>query len=260
MRTVPTRVLALVTVAASCAGALTHTPALSAPAAAGTAKKAVTAPVPTTTAKQSAQESTRAVPIPKIRAVGQPELCVTSGKVDTAASRLHVDAGAMRAVIAGDDSSVAELDFTYRGPSAQTAPLANGEIRRQIGLKLRAKDTCNVTYIMWHAAPTEGIAVSVKYNPGKSTHEACGDGGYISVKPTSSSPVPHLKPNDRHLLRGEIIGTTLRVLVDGAVVWTGPLPSQAFTFNGPAGVRSDNGAYDFDLRVIQPRATGARCL
>jgi hypothetical protein len=102
--------------------------------------------------------------------------------------------------------------------------------------------------------------VSVKYNPGKSTHEACGDGGYISVQPTTSAPVPRLKPNDRHLLRGEIIGTTLRVLVDGKVVWSGPLPAQAFTFNGPAGVRSDNGAYDFDLRVIQPRAAGARCL
>jgi hypothetical protein len=99
----------------------------------------------------------------------------------------------------------------------------------------------------------------VKHNPGKSTHEACGDGGYINVQPATSAPLPKLRPNERHVLRSEIAGTTLRVLVDGKVVWSGPFPAQAFTFNGPAGVRSDNGIYDFDLRVMQPRAAGARC-
>jgi hypothetical protein len=198
---------------------------------------------------------------PVVRSVAAPELCVSTGKVGpaSAAARLRVDSGAMRAVIAGDESSIAELDFTYRGPSTETTPLADGEIRRQIGLKLRAKDTCNVAYVMWHAAPADGIAVLVKHNPGKSTHEACGDQGYITIKPTSAGVVPVLRPNERHLLRAEIAGTTLRVLVDGALAWTGTLPSQAFTFNGPVGIRSDNGVFDFDLRVIQPKAAAARC-
>lgn len=186
---------------------------------------------------------------------------MSAGRVTAAGatSRLHVDAGGMRAVLAGDDSAVAELDFTYRGPSAQTTALANGEIRRQIGLKLRAADTCNVVYVMWHAAPTEGLGVSVKVNAGKSTHEECGDHGYLNLRSTSSAPLPRLRPDERHVLRAELEGTTLRVLADGAVVWTGQVPAEAFTFNGPAGVRSDNGIYDFELRVLRPRATTAHC-
>ena len=246
MSRVPSRHLVLLTLAAaSCGGALAPTEAISAPSA--------------MSERQPARPP--AFLASAVRAVAAPELCVSTGRVDAAgaSSRLHVDSGAMRAVVAGDDSSVAELDFTYHGPSTQTAPLASGELRRQIGLKLRAKDTCNVVYVMWHVAPDDGIAVSVKNNPGKSTHEACGDQGYIFVQPATRGPLPSLRPNERHLLRSEVSGTTLRVLVDGAVVWAGPLPSPAFTFNGPAGIRSDNGMFDFDLRVVQPRATGARC-
>jgi hypothetical protein len=186
---------------------------------------------------------------------------VSTGRVEAAGatSRLRVDAGAMRAVIAGDTSAAAELDFTYRGPSTRTVPLANGEIRRQIGLKLRAKDTCNVVYVMFHAAPSNGIAVSVKHNPGKSTHEACGDGGYMNLRPASAGAVPRLEPNERHVLRAEISGTTLRVLVDGSLAWTGTLPPEAFTFDGPVGIRSDNGVFDFDLRVVQQKTAAARC-
>jgi hypothetical protein len=205
--------------------------------------------------------SPRALSAPgTVRAVAAPELCVSAGRVDaTAASPLHVDSGGMRAIVAGDESAVAELDFTYRGPSTETVPLASGELRRQIGLKLRAKDTCNVVYVMWHVAKPGGIAVSVKQNPGQSTHEACADRGYVNVRPDSTPVAPVLRPNERHVHRAEIAGTTLRVLVDGTPAWTGALPSQAFTFTGPAGVRSDNGKFDFDLRVLQPRAAGARC-
>lgn len=244
MREIPSHLVFLAAAAASCGGVLAPGPALSAP---------------------SAMSATHAVrprdlALATVRAVGASELCVSTGRVaPSGASRLHVDSGAMRAVIAGDSSSVAELDFTYRGPSAQTAPLASGELRRQIGLKLRAKDTCNLLYVMWHIDPSDGLAVSVKHNPGKSTHEACGDHGYSNLRPTASAPVPRLRPNERHILRAEIDGSALRVLVDGAVAWSGVLPSEAFTFNGPAGVRSDNGVFDFDVRVLQARAAGARC-
>jgi hypothetical protein len=237
--------IVLLVMLVSCGGALAPTDALSAPSS--------------MSATQPARP--RAAALTTARAVAAPELCVSTGRLDVAgaSSRLHVDSGAMRAVIAGDDSSVAELDFIYRGPSTQTTPLASGELRRQIGLKLRAKDTCNVVYVMWHAAPDEGIAVSVKNNPGKSTHEACGDQGYVNLRATSAAIVPRLLPNERHVLRAEIAGTTMRVLVDGAAAWSGTLPPQAFTFSGPAGLRSDNGVFDFDLRVMQPRLASARC-
>lgn len=199
-------------------------------------------------------------PAPSNRAVAGSELCVSEGRIEPSeASHLHVDAGGMRAVVAGDASSVAELDFTYLGPSKQIAPLANGELRRQIGVKLRAKDTCNVVYVMWHVEPTEGIHVSVKHNPGKSTHAACGDGGYISARAATSALIPRIRPNEKHRLRADIEGDVVRVLVDGIVAWKGSLPAEASTFDGPAGIRTDNGAFDFDLRVGHPRRAGARC-
>lgn len=202
----------------------------------------------------------RQPPAPNAREVGRAELCVSAGRVEAGhGSHLHVDSGGMRALVAGDASEAAELDFTYRGPSAQTIPLASGELRRQIGVKLRAKDTCNVVYVMWHVGPNPGIAVSVKHNPTASTHAACGDQGYIHLRPSTSAPAPRVRPNESHALRAEIDGHILHVLVDGAAVWTGSLPAEASTFAGPAGVRSDNGAFDFDLRVVQPKRAGAEC-
>ncbi len=187
------------------------------------------------------------------------ELCISTGRIEPAAQSLRVDSGGMRAVVGGDGSSAAELDFAYVGPSHQTVPLASGELRRQIGIKLRAKDTCNVVYVMWHVEPTPGVAVSVKHNPGASTHAQCGDRGYIHLRPEASSPVPPLVPNERHRLRAEIDGNALRVLVDGRSVWMAKLPPQTFTFDGPAGIRSDNGIFDFDFRVDRPPVAGARC-
>src|SRR5438132_550825 len=71
--------------------------------------------------------------------------CVTSGRVEPTGPRSQkVTAAGMRGVAAADASRKAEVAFTYRGPSRNDVPLANGEVRRQIGLKLRAQDTCNV--------------------------------------------------------------------------------------------------------------------
>jgi hypothetical protein len=41
----------------------------------------------------------------------------------------------------------------------------------------------------------------------------------------------------------------LRVEVDGALAWRGTLPAEAFAFDGPVGIRTDNGRFAVDLRV-----------
>lgn len=197
----------------------------------------------------------------EMRAVPPSSFCPTAGRVDVGeGDNLHVDDGGMRGVVAGDASRSAELAFTYLGPSREVAPLGNGELRRQLGLKLRAKDTCNVVYVTWHVEPTPGIFVSVKHNPNAHTHEACRDGGYVNVRPSTTAPsLAKIRPFEPHTLRADLDGDHLRVLADGVVAWEGTLPPEASSFDGPAGTRSDNGAFDFQLRVPGGARPGASC-
>ena len=189
--------------------------------------------------------------------VAASSLCVTSGHVDELANgRLKVDVGTMRGVVAGNRGRAAELAFTYPGPSDEDTPLANGELRRQIGLKLRARDSCNVLYVMWHIEPTPGIVVQMKHNPGLSTHAECGDLGYVTV---ASFAAPNVRPGDSHTLRADLEGEMLTVVADGAVAWKGNVPREASTFDGPAGVRTDNGKFDFRLRVAGRAERTADC-
>ncbi|MBX3187076.1 MAG: hypothetical protein KF819_08680 [Labilithrix sp.] len=182
--------------------------------------------------------------------VAAADLCVTSGKVSArGAGVMNVDTGGMRAVVRGDASRVAEIAFTYRGPSGATRPLASGELRRQIGLKLRAHDTCNLVYVMWRVEPSPGVVVSIKSNPGRSSHAECGAGGYENLRSDVPRVAPSIVVGERHVLRAELVGRSLRVLADGEVAWEGRLPRAAFAVDGPAGVRSDNGNFDFELRV-----------
>ncbi len=163
---------------------------------------------------------------------------------------LHVAVPGMRAEASdrssGDD---AELRFVYRGRSVGSSPLADGTLRRQIGIKLRAQDTCNVVYVMWHFEPTFGIHVSVKSNPHASRHAECGAGGYANVPPAYAAPVPIAAKSAVRVLRAAIYGDRLKVWVDENVVWEGALPPAAMTLEGPIGVRSDNGEFDFTLHA-----------
>jgi len=218
----------------------------------------------------SARTQTDAVAVvPPLLDVASRGVCVTAGAITPLPGGygFRVNAGGMRAVIAGDQSLAAEVAFTYRGPSTRAEPLANGELRRQIGLKLRAQDTCNVVYVMWHIEPKPGIAVSVKRNANASSHDECGAGGYINVRPRTSAAAPVIAsasepPSDagaalQHTLRADVVGSDLRVTADGTLVWLGRLPPEAFEIDGPTGIRTDNGIFDAELRVpggLRPNA------
>lgn len=167
-----------------------------------------------------------------------------------AGGRMRVETPKMRAVASGITGPVTELRFTYLGPTEKEEPLASGELRRQLGLKLRARDGCNVVYVMWRLAPKPGLVVSLKRNPGQSTSAECGNRGYSTVRPRSHAPVPELTPGQAHVLRAELEGRALRVRVDGASVWEGELPAEALTFDGPPGVRTDNARVDMQLLTL----------
>lgn len=180
-------------------------------------------------------------------------LHVTSGRVEPShGAFLTVHSPMMRGVATAAAGSAVELAFEYRGPSHDTAPFASGEIRRQLGIKLRAADTCNVVYAMWYADTPGHLHVSAKHNAGKTRHQECGDGGYIPVTATLSRDVPALVPGAKHVLRAEIDGDRMQIIVDGAVAWVGELPPEVRGQTGPAGIRSDNVDFDFELRL--PRA------
>jgi hypothetical protein len=189
---------------------------------------------------------------PRLLEIRREQLCVTNGEVSALPDgRLAIDTPSSRAVMRIATVQHAEIRFRYLGASRDSKPLASGEMRRQIGLKLRAQDTCNLLYAMWHIEPDSRIAVSVKRNPGKHTHEECGAKGYVNIKPRANTPVPKVFPGETHRLRAELHGTELTVLADGRVVWEGAVENALLDFEGPVGFRTDNARFEFEYFVAE---------
>lgn len=177
--------------------------------------------------------------------VESKDLCVTNGAVAALPDgRLAIDTPSSRAVLRVQTAQVAEVRFRYLGPSATSKPLASGELRRQIGLKLRAQDSCNLLYAMWHIEPDSRIAVSVKSNPGKHTHGECGAHGYVNIKPRAGVALPRIMPGESHTLRAELRGSELSVAADGRIVWEGTVGISGI--DGPVGLRTDNARFTFE--------------
>lgn len=181
-------------------------------------------------------------------------LCVTKG---AATPGERVIEPAVRAVALSSSGDAASIEFTFQGDTDTSRNLATSKARRQLGLKLRAADSCNVVYVMWRLDPKPMLDVSVKSNPGKRTHEDCGAHGYKKVKPAKNRRVPALVPRGTHTLRAEIVGDELVAWIDNTVAWRGTLPTSARTLTGPAGLRSDNLAYDLVSFSAAPGSSSA---
>jgi hypothetical protein len=182
-----------------------------------------------------------------VRTIERKDLCVTTGQVTRLADdRLGIEEPEVRAVVLADSTQAAEMRFTYLGPSARTKALGSGEIRRQIGIKLRAQDSCNLLYVMWRIEPRDQIVVSVKSNPGQRTHAECGTHGYTNLKPERrrtpgpAAAAPAVTAGSTHDLRADLVGRELRVWADGAIAWEGQVPATIQGFDGPVGLRTDN--------------------
>jgi hypothetical protein len=186
-----------------------------------------------------------------LQPIVRADLNVTEGSVETSKGRLLIDVPSMRAVLRIPAMPSIEVHFTYLGPTENTAKLADGEVRLQFGLKLKAQDACNLLYVMWRATPQPNLAVSMKYNPGMRSSSQCRDGGYRTLTPAKWGRLPELQPGSSHILRADIHGQDLQASVDGELMWEGPVPSEAMSFDGPVGLRSDNVRVDFDLLVAR---------
>ncbi len=181
---------------------------------------------------------------------------IPNGKIEKAAgNRLMVSTKEMRATLKDRTQQDVTVRFTYLGPTAEVSRLGSGEVRSQFGIKLRAQDTCNIVYIMWHFAPDQKIAVSVKRNPGQRTHEQCLDRGYINnIKPRVSAQPPPVHVDQPHVLSASMRGSNLSVTADNRVASQGDLGPVALEFDGPVGVRSDNARLRFPSAQIMAQA------
>lgn len=181
--------------------------------------------------------------------IRQSDFDVSDGKIDKASGdRLSVSSKEMRATLKHvTPSQKVTLNFTYLGPTKEVAHLGSGELRHQFGIKLKSLNQCNLVYVMWNF-DTQKIAVSVKLNPGQSTHEECLDHGYINnIKPRVKAAPPPLQVDQPHTLFADLQGLELTVKADGILVWQGTLVPVVLNFQGPVGIRSDNAHVLFDF-------------
>lgn len=176
--------------------------------------------------------------------------------ISPVATRIEVPT--FRAVAQGRNGDAAAIKLTVLGDTAKTRALKSGQQRRQVGLKLRAENGCNLVYVMWRLDPKPKLDVSVKRNPGERTAKECGADGYQKVKPTFKRFDTTLDDGAPHELRAEIVDDTLTAWIDGRVAWRGTLPATARDLVGPAGIRSDNLAFELaSLEVDAQPTSGA---
>lgn len=200
--------------------------------------------IPNLCAAQPAAPSTEARSLDR---VDRSHLCVTNGMITTRYNGLlSIETPSSRAVVPTTVEQTAEIRFRYLGPTASSKPLASGELRRQIGLKLLAQDTCNLLYAMWHIEPDSKLAVLIKRNPGMQTHEQCGAKGYLPIKPLKTMTLGKVQPGELHTLRAQLHGEELTLIADGVLAWQGQLQVADAEFDGPVGLRTDNGRFELE--------------
>ena len=197
-----------------------------------------------------------AAPTMKVEAVAPDRMCVTHGTMQDG----QVTDPTFRAVSTTSGGDAASLTFKMHDWPVETRALRSGDLRHQLGLKLRAADGCNLVYVMWRLDPPRpSIEVQIKKNPGAHTNDECGTDGYTRVKPSKRGKIPYAAPGEQHTIQAEIHGDDLTAWVDGKLAWFGTLPDDARSLEGPAGVRSDNLAFDLVTFAAEPGHGQIQC-
>lgn len=203
-----------------------------------------TRPTPSAPEASARVEAPRSAPL-ALSPVSAQQVCASLGEPLPSPSGLFlVQDPKLRSTLAGSRGHGVELAFRYLGPTAREAKLRSGRDRRQLGLELLARDTCNLLYVMWRIEPASELVVSVKRNAAESTHAECENRGYYRLTPAVASRVPELVPGAEHRLRAEVAADALSVSIDGSLVWSGRLDAGALELSGKAGLRSDNARFE----------------
>jgi hypothetical protein len=84
------------------------------------------------------------------------------------------------------------------------------------------------------------------------THAQCDAHRYRNLKPLLQSRIPILRPGEWHWLQASLAGETLSISLDGRGVWQGSIGADGLSFDGPVGIRSDNGRFEVELFQSAP--------
>jgi hypothetical protein len=146
-----------------------------------------------------------AAPTTKVEAVAPDRMCVTHGTMQDG----QVTDPTFRAVSTTSGGDAASLTFKMHDWPVETRALRSGDVRHQLGLKLRAADGCNLVYVMWRLDPPRpSIEVQIKKNPGAHTNDECGTDGYTRVKPSKRGKIPYASPGDAYGILPRLLGFT----------------------------------------------------
>ena len=182
---------------------------------------------------------------------GLASWCVTNGQVSASADDwLSITAPSVRMIDPLSTTQQIAIKFRYIAPTSDIKPLASGELRRQIGLKLLAEDDCNLLYVMWHIHPDSAISVSIKHNTGEKTHAECHADGYETLTPYFKYTPPVIHSGEEHQLSAQIDDTQLSVFADAQLIWRGDIGAHIQGMHGHVGLRSDNA--QFEVKFLTP--------
>ena len=182
---------------------------------------------------------------------GLASWCVTNGQVSASTDDwLSITAPSVRMIDPLSTTQQIAIKFRYIGPTSDIKPLASGELRRQIGLKLLAEDDCNLLYVMWHIHPDSAISVSIKHNTGEKTHAECHADGYETLTPYFKYTPPIIHSGEEHQLSAQIDDAQLSVFADTQLIWRGDIGAHIQGMHGHVGLRSDNA--QFEVKFLTP--------
>ncbi|HMO46731.1 MAG TPA: hypothetical protein PKB14_11960 [Rubrivivax sp.] len=175
------------------------------------------------------------------QAVTPQQVCVTNGVISTQRDQSFiVESPSSRAVVKPSDDNFGAIEFEYLGPTTKEVPLDSGRMVHQLGLKLHARDSCNVIYVMWSVEADTGFKVTTKTNPSKSTNRECGTDGYKMIYQSKPGDIPPVKIGEPRRLEASLRERTLTVKIDGNNVWQGEVGVDSAKAPGYSGIRTDN--------------------
>jgi hypothetical protein len=152
-----------------------------------------------------------------------------------------------------NSSHIVQLDFDSVQFQSKPEPLESGEIRYQLGVFFRASNQCNLVYLMLRfdseTSPPEyaDLYLQEKKNPGKSSHEACLNDGYRTLKTSAASKRIRVQPAGVNQLKLQDSGSEISVWFNQEMITQITVQGLERPAKSYVGVRSDNINCRFNL-------------